>query len=63
MKILLGDFNTKVGKKNIFRPTIGDESYKKSRQNYNPQGNYKNSTRRSQYISTNRAFISKWAVK
>jgi hypothetical protein len=23
MKILLGDFNTKVGKKNIFYPTIG----------------------------------------
>jgi hypothetical protein len=38
MKILLGDFNAKVGRKIIFRPTIGNESYKKSRQNYNPQG-------------------------
>jgi hypothetical protein len=26
MKILLGDFNTKVGKENIFKPTIGNES-------------------------------------
>ena len=26
MKILLGDFNAKVGRKNIFKPTIGNES-------------------------------------
>jgi hypothetical protein len=26
MKILLGDFNTKVGIENIFKPTIGNES-------------------------------------
>ena len=26
MKILLGDFNTKVGKENILKPTIGNES-------------------------------------
>ena len=26
MKILLGDFNTKVGRENIFKPTIGIES-------------------------------------
>jgi len=26
MKILLGDFNTKVGSENIFKPTIGKES-------------------------------------
>ena len=26
MKILLGDFNAKVGKDNIFKPTIGDEN-------------------------------------
>jgi hypothetical protein len=26
MKILLGDFNPKVGGKNIFKPTIGNES-------------------------------------
>ena len=26
MKILLGDFNAKVGKANIFKPTIGNES-------------------------------------
>jgi hypothetical protein len=26
MKILLGDFNTKVGRENIFKPTIGKES-------------------------------------
>jgi hypothetical protein len=25
-KILLGDFNAKVGRKNIFKPTIGNES-------------------------------------
>jgi len=25
MKILLGDFNAKVGRKNIFKPTIGKE--------------------------------------
>jgi hypothetical protein len=26
MKILLGDFNTKVGMEDIFKPTIGNES-------------------------------------
>jgi hypothetical protein len=26
MKILLGDFNAKVGKENIFKPTNGNES-------------------------------------
>jgi hypothetical protein len=26
MKIILGDFNAKVGKENIFKPTIGSES-------------------------------------
>jgi len=25
MKILLGDFNAKVGRENIFKPTIGQE--------------------------------------
>jgi len=26
MKILLGNFNAKVGRENIFKPTIGNES-------------------------------------
>jgi hypothetical protein len=26
MAILPGDFNTKIGKENIFKPTIGNES-------------------------------------
>jgi hypothetical protein len=26
MKIMLGDFNAKVGRENIFKPTIGNES-------------------------------------
>jgi hypothetical protein len=26
MKILLGDFNAKVGRESIFKPTIGNES-------------------------------------
>jgi len=26
MKILLGDFNAKVGRENIFKPTFGNES-------------------------------------
>jgi hypothetical protein len=26
MKILLGDFNAKVGRENIFKPTIGSDS-------------------------------------
>jgi hypothetical protein len=26
MKILLGDFNARVGKEDIFKPTIGNES-------------------------------------
>jgi len=26
MKMLLGDFNAKVGRENIFKPTIGQES-------------------------------------
>ena len=26
MKILLGDFNAKVGRDNVFKPTIGNES-------------------------------------
>jgi hypothetical protein len=29
MKILLGDFNAKVGRKDIFKPTIGNESLHK----------------------------------
>jgi hypothetical protein len=27
MKILLGDFNSKVGREDFFRPTIGNESF------------------------------------
>ena len=27
MKILLGDFNAKVGRENIFKPTIGNERH------------------------------------
>ena len=26
MKIILGDFNAKVGRENIFKPTVGNES-------------------------------------
>ena len=26
MKILLGDFNAKMGRENIFKPTVGNES-------------------------------------
>ena len=26
MKILLGDFNSKVGRESIFKPTIGNDS-------------------------------------
>jgi hypothetical protein len=26
MKILLGDFNAKVGREDIFKPTVGNES-------------------------------------
>jgi hypothetical protein len=29
MKILLGDFNAKVGREDIFKPTIGNESFPK----------------------------------
>jgi hypothetical protein len=29
MKILLGDFNAKVGRVDIFKPTIGNEFYTK----------------------------------
>ena len=35
MKILLGDFNAKVGRENIFKPTIGNESL---RQDINGNG-------------------------
>ena len=35
MKILLGDFNAKVGRENIFKPTIGQESL---RQDSNDNG-------------------------
>jgi len=35
MKMLLGDFNTKVGRKNIFNPTTGQESL---HQNSNDSG-------------------------
>jgi len=31
MEILLGDFNAKVGRENIFRPTIGQESLHQDR--------------------------------
>ena len=33
-KILLGDFNAKVGRENIFKPTIGNESLHQDN-NYN----------------------------
>jgi hypothetical protein len=33
MKILLGDFNAKVGRKDIFKPTIGNESLQESSNN------------------------------
>jgi hypothetical protein len=33
MKILLGDFNAKVGRENIFKPTIGNESLQDSNDN------------------------------
>jgi hypothetical protein len=34
MKIILGDFNAKVGRENIFKPTIENESiYKDSNDN------------------------------
>jgi len=28
MKILVGDFSAKLGKENIFKPTIGNESFR-----------------------------------
>ena len=31
MKIILGDFNAKVGRENIFKPTIGNESIHQDR--------------------------------
>jgi len=35
MKILLGDFNAKVGRENIFKRTIGNESlHQDSNENY-----------------------------
>ena len=30
MKIILGDFNAKVGRENIFKPTIGNECLHKA---------------------------------
>jgi hypothetical protein len=39
MKILLGDFNAKVGRKNILKPTIGNESsHEISNDNYDCPG-------------------------
>jgi hypothetical protein len=35
MKIILGEFNAKVGRENIFKPTIGNESL---HQNSNDNG-------------------------
>jgi hypothetical protein len=35
MKILLGDFSAKVGRENIFKPTIGNESLHQDNNNYN----------------------------
>jgi len=34
MQMLLGDFNAKVGRENIFKPTIGEESLHQD-SNYN----------------------------
>jgi len=33
MKILLGDFNAKVGRENIFKPTVGNESFHQNSNN------------------------------
>jgi hypothetical protein len=34
-KILLGEFNSKEGRKDIFKPTIGNESHQNAGQNCN----------------------------
>jgi hypothetical protein len=31
MEILLGDFNAKTGKENIFKPTVGNENLREIR--------------------------------
>jgi hypothetical protein len=45
MKILLGDFNAKAGRENIFKPTIGSESLHQESNNNNNNNNNNNGVR------------------
>jgi hypothetical protein len=49
IKILLGDFNAKVGRENIFKPTIGNESLH--------QDNNNNDVRRVKYATSKNVVV------
>ena len=49
MKILLGDFNAKVERENIFKPTIGNESIH--------QDSYDNDIRILKFASSENLFV------
>jgi len=51
MKILLGDFNTKVGTKNIFTPTIGNESLQ--------QDNNNNGVKTVKFVTSNTLLVKR----
>ena len=60
MKIILGDFNAKVGRENIFKPTIGNESLHQDDNNNNNNNN--NNSVRIVHLATSKNLVVKTTI-